>query len=384
MKTQQSSLSALNRRALLRGTAILGGVTALGAMTTAPSWGAGLAAPSSLVSTGSWGAQKPHGNLVTRNYRPTYLVVDQTWTGNTDAYSLEDSYNTARSAQESAFRQGQPDSAHHMLVTRGARVMEGRHGSIAAAASGTSFVEGGLFSGQNTQVVTVLVEGDYSGSWPTQAMYSNLVHISAYLCQQYGIAPENVRTPMNLNGGPIGESHWNQILETLQVDITRSLAAGAVRVSLVSSPPTGPSADFYPTLTLGSDSEAVGRLNSLLRERGFDPGSSETTVTAATIKAVNAFQRSASVSPWAGVDAATWTALEARAASNTQLRRGSSGNDVIALQKALNARITAGLPPFGFYNLATESAVRSYQRRLGLTVDGTVSSSVWEALKTGR
>ncbi|MDO4255407.1 MAG: N-acetylmuramoyl-L-alanine amidase [Kocuria sp.] len=384
MKSRHTPTPSFDRRALLRGTAILGGIAALGTATAAPSWGAGLAAPSSLVSTGSWGAQTPHGNLVTHNYRPTYLVVDQTWTENTNAYSPEDSRNTARAAQESAFAQGQPDSTHHALVTRGGHVMEGRHGTIAAAASGNSFVEGALISGHNTQVVTVLVEGNYSSAWPTQAMYSNLVHISAYLCQQYGIAPGNVRTPLNINGGAVADAHWNQLLEMLQVDITRSLTAGAVRVSLVSSPPSGPGSDFYPTLSLGSEGDAVGRLHELLRARGFDPGTTDTTVMASTITAVRAFQKDTSVAQSSRVDTATWTALEAGAASNTQLQRGSSGADVVTLQRALNARMTAGLPPFGFYNSATESAVIAYQRRIGVVDDGVVSAAVWDALKSGR
>ncbi|MDO5618916.1 peptidoglycan recognition protein family protein [Kocuria sp.] len=384
MKPTRQPAPSLNRRNLLRGSALLGAAGALALTTAAPGWAAGLAAPSSLVATTAWGAQPPRGELVTHGYRPTFLVIDQTWTANTGAYSLGAAQQVARAAQDAALAQGQPDSAHHFLIARGSQIMEGRHGSMAAAARGDSFVEGSLIGGHNAQVVTVLVEGDYSVERPTQAMYANLVHLSAYLCQQYGMAPANVRTPLNMDGQPVSDPHWNELVELLQMDVTRSLEAGAVRVSLLSSPPRGPGAAFYPVLTPGDTGDAVGRLKQLLRARAVEPGSTDWTLDPTTAAAVSTFRSNVGLSDSPVVDAATWTALEAGAARGSGLQRGASGAEVAALQRALNARLGAGLPPFGFYNLATESAVATYQRQLGLPDDGAASPTVWDALKAGR
>ncbi|RKD73626.1 N-acetyl-anhydromuramyl-L-alanine amidase AmpD [Sinobaca qinghaiensis] len=64
------------------------------------------------------------------------------------------------------------------------------------------------------------------------------------------------------------------------------------------------------------------------------------------------------------------------------LRRGDSGPDVLVLQNDL---LAAGesLPQFGAdggFGAETEEAVRSFQRRMDLTVDGVAGSQTWEAL----
>lgn len=56
------------------------------------------------------------------------------------------------------------------------------------------------------------------------------------------------------------------------------------------------------------------------------------------------------------------------------LKKGSRGNDVKVLQKALNLAVD------GIYGSLTEEAVREFQKRKGLTVDGIVGNKTWEAL----
>lgn len=62
------------------------------------------------------------------------------------------------------------------------------------------------------------------------------------------------------------------------------------------------------------------------------------------------------------------------------LRRGSRGDDVVALQRALAA---AGfrVPQTGFYGDITERAVQDYQRQRGLRVDGVVGPQTMAALQ---
>ena len=63
------------------------------------------------------------------------------------------------------------------------------------------------------------------------------------------------------------------------------------------------------------------------------------------------------------------------------LRRGSISNYVCIAQDDLNTLgyRTNGLD--GIFGAATENAVKSYQRRVGLTADGIVGCNTWRALQ---
>lgn len=61
------------------------------------------------------------------------------------------------------------------------------------------------------------------------------------------------------------------------------------------------------------------------------------------------------------------------------LHRGSQGEDVAVLQRALRADGQT-IAIDGDYGPATELAVRAYQRSRGLVVDGIVAAATWQAL----
>lgn len=63
----------------------------------------------------------------------------------------------------------------------------------------------------------------------------------------------------------------------------------------------------------------------------------------------------------------------------TVLRRGDSGNAVVALQRELN-RLGADLNPDGDFGPATETAVKTLQRNAGLTADGVYGPATIRAL----
>lgn len=65
--------------------------------------------------------------------------------------------------------------------------------------------------------------------------------------------------------------------------------------------------------------------------------------------------------------------------SSNNLRRGSTGDDVIELQKKLNENGYT-LDVDGSYGPKTEEAVRDYQQKNGLSVDGIVGTNTWGAL----
>ena len=67
--------------------------------------------------------------------------------------------------------------------------------------------------------------------------------------------------------------------------------------------------------------------------------------------------------------------------STNNLRKGSSGSDVIELQKALNAtNYGYNLAEDGKFGDKTLAAVKDYQQRSGLAVDGIVGTNTWGAL----
>lgn len=64
------------------------------------------------------------------------------------------------------------------------------------------------------------------------------------------------------------------------------------------------------------------------------------------------------------------------------VRSGSRGDDVRQLQQLLNQR-GYGLDVDGIFGTKTQSAVRDWQRRSGLTVDGIVGKNTWGSLTGG-
>lgn len=62
---------------------------------------------------------------------------------------------------------------------------------------------------------------------------------------------------------------------------------------------------------------------------------------------------------------------------------GDKGTQVKSLQALLNAKNNAGLDTDGSFGGKTDSAVRAYQQKMGLTNDGQVGSKTWSKLLKG-
>ena len=96
--------------------------------------------------------------------------------------------------------------------------------------------------------------------------------------------------------------------------------------------------------------------------------------------AVKAFQKAHALSATGVVDAKTWTALELSVHPllphwGTVLKKGSTGDAVVALQKAL--RIKAD----GAYGTTTETAVKALQKTAKLAQTGVVATVTWKAVE---
>ena len=66
--------------------------------------------------------------------------------------------------------------------------------------------------------------------------------------------------------------------------------------------------------------------------------------------------------------------------STNNLRKGSSGSDVLDLQKKLNSTGNYNLAEDGIFGDKTLAAVKDYQQKKGLAVDGIVGTNTWGAL----
>jgi hypothetical protein len=69
-------------------------------------------------------------------------------------------------------------------------------------------------------------------------------------------------------------------------------------------------------------------------------------------------------------------------AATPTLKRGQAGPSITKLQKLLRAKNVKGAPkPSGYFNKATENAVKRFQKKKGLKADGIVGDKTWEHLR---
>jgi peptidoglycan hydrolase-like protein with peptidoglycan-binding domain len=130
----------------------------------------------------------------------------------------------------------------------------------------------------------------------------------------------------------------------------------------------------WPIQKEGSTGEAVRTVQYLLRAHGHSLAV-DGIFGPRTEAAVRSFQQAHGLTVDGVVGNATWTALL------ITVRRGSQGDAVRACQSQL-AHHGASLQVDGDFGPRTEQAVRSFQQRHGLAVDGIVGPDTWFALVT--
>lgn len=78
-----------------------------------------------------------------------------------------------------------------------------------------------------------------------------------------------------------------------------------------------------------------------------------------------------SASSWAKLHK-TLTGVKETAYSTATLSKGSTGNEVMKLQKCMNKLVKSGIAVDGIFGTNTEKAVKSFQKKYKLEVDGIV------------
>lgn len=139
----------------------------------------------------------------------------------------------------------------------------------------------------------------------------------------------------------------------------------------------------YPRLDEGDSGTAVHTLECLLKERGYSV-SVDGDFGSSTTKAIDAFRGTLGWGPTNGnTTSSTWTALLSAGSKPRVLKRGSVGEAVWRLQRALRAA-GESVSINGVYDGKTVSAVKGYRSANGLSSYETTESSVWSLLQRGK
>jgi len=132
------------------------------------------------------------------------------------------------------------------------------------------------------------------------------------------------------------------------------------------------------------DPGLVQTLQCLLKEHGMYAGKVNGVYNDATIAAANAWQTAHDMKASTTWGRRNWMTLLIDG-DHPVLKFGSAGPAVRRVQRTLNAASgTAGLAVSGVFSAATQSALRTWQDRVGDDVDGIVGPETWQALRNAQ
>ena len=147
-------------------------------------------------------------------------------------------------------------------------------------------------------------------------------------------------------------------------------------------------AETYDTLRPGDSSTKVRNMQYTLYELGYYDGSADGVYGTTTEYAVRAFQIRNNITPVDGIAgnktlqvlySGKAIAAQAAVTEYDTLRKGDRGNAVVEMQECLTD-LGYLYEPTGYYDDATVEAVKSFQRRNGLTVDGAAGQDTLRVL----
>ncbi|MGL5810748.1 MAG: peptidoglycan recognition protein family protein [Nocardioides sp.] len=342
----------INRRELVRGglaVAVTGTVAGLDGAVLAPP---GYAAVGDIIGCATWGARSPAKPITVLDTRPVKIIVHHTASPNSSDLSQAHAFRLARSIQNNHIdSKGFIDTGQHFTISRGGFTLEGRHRSAEALTGGTRQVVSAHCTGQNNVAIGIENEGTYSTEAPPSALYAALVELCSTICSGFGLKPYLIYGHRDFQSTECPGDQLHTRLSGLRSDVAARIGGD----------PTHP---VWPNLRRGDRAERVRTLQHLLRvnaativaDGSFGP---------ATEDAVSAFQkvRGATVDGVAGRQ--TWNHLAEPVAT------GARGEAVIAIQRQL-AALGITVTVDGSYGPATTAAVRTYQTRSRLPVDGVV------------
>ncbi|GAA3370654.1 hypothetical protein GCM10020367_18130 [Streptomyces sannanensis] len=341
---------------------VLGGALALGTAAFLPLHSAGRAYAAGPVihDCAEWGARKPSSPVNVLQTVPHKIIVHHTATANSTDYSQAHAFSLARSIQNHHMDvRGFIDTGQHFTISAGAHVMEGRHSSEAALASGTQYVESAHCTEQNTVAVGIETEGTFTTQEPRPAQYTALVQLCTHICRQYGLRAYQIYGHRDFNNTDCPGDRLYALLDRLRADVAAAIGGD-------------PTAPVWPALRGGDTGERVKTLQYLLVRHGttLTVDGSFGPLTEAAVRDFQTVSRAA-VDGVAGRQ--TWNQLVA------PVRTGDSGDAVRAVQSRL-VSLGHSLVVDGQFGTATRSAVTAFQSSGGLPTDGVVDARTWSRL----
>ncbi len=145
-------------------------------------------------------------------------------------------------------------------------------------------------------------------------------------------------------------------------------------------------ADGVTGIGSGAPSRAVKNVQGHLRAAGFDPKNINGVFDERTGAAVKAFQRRTGLEQTGKVDARTWrelskSTMEARTATSPAQRKGEKSDAVKRTEVLLKKAGFKTGKVDGVFDHNTEAAVRAFERKHKLGVDGKIDTKDLNALK---
>lgn len=178
--------------------------------------------------------------------------------------------------------------------------------------------------------------------------------------------------------------------------------SGALATAILFTPSMADAALGDQTLRSGMKHSDVSELQKWLNNKGFNAGSVDGSFGPKTRSALISYQRSAGISADGIAGNQTFGKMKLKSSGSSSsssskttvksastgssdfsrtLRQGSRGNDVKALQSALNSKGFSAGTADGVFGSRTASALRSFQSAAGIGVDGVAGSKTFAALK---
>lgn len=350
--------AALTRRGLLLGAAGLAATVGLvGDFGGMPRAYAAVTKPT-IHPTATWGAKTPTETLEINDYKPTYILIHHTATGNSTDYSKEHAFALSRSIQNSHLGRGFPDTGQQFTVSRGGHITEGRHRSLETLATGDSFVFGAHVGGANAYCLGIEHEGTYTELLPPTALWDSMISLVAYLCQQYGVPVNNIRGHRDFNMTECPGHKLYPELAKIRADVAKKLGQAAPEL-----------VDNYQTLKEKVGGYRAKAMQGLLNQHGATlkpDGDFGAKSTAAVI----AFQKANALVADGVCGPKTWAKLV------VTVRPKDDNDAVLGLQVALTYR---GFPlaADGSFGPATEKTLKAYQATRDLVTDGICGPKTW-------
>jgi peptidoglycan hydrolase-like protein with peptidoglycan-binding domain/transcriptional regulator with XRE-family HTH domain len=187
--------------------------------------------------------------------------------------------------------------------------------------------------------------------------------------------------PASAAHGLRGRRWWSWSGATVTVLLASALlvaSALAGRVAPVASSTAGLSAaqpaTSLPVLAAGNAGVDVETVQLLLRHRGYASLAVTGSFDTETERAIRTFQGENGLVADGVVGPQTWARLF------VNVREGSRGDAVQAVQVQLNHKQGAGLDEHGQFDATLRAAVLAFQRRARITVDGIVGPETWQQL----